>query len=199
MQKIANSERATWTYPEKTCLAFCSPTLSYSAAYYGLLRISETTGLHAVLAKDIQIGTNKRKILFILCTSKTDWKNNRPQLIKITSLTHQRPNKKNFKFKADATNYCPFSLLQEYIHIRGGYKGDQEHFFIYHDHSPIPSAHVRATLRKLLQKLRMDPTLYLFHGLRFGQASNLLKLGVSVETIKKLGRWRSNAFFWYLR
>ena len=41
--------------------------------------------------------------------------------------------------------------------------------------------------------------LYLFHGFQSGRASDLLKLGVSVETIKKLGRWHSNAVFRYLK
>ena len=57
----------------------------FASAYYGLLRISEVTGLHSILAKDVQVGTNKKKILFVLRTSKTHWTNNRPQLIKITS------------------------------------------------------------------------------------------------------------------
>ena len=41
-------------------------------AYYGLFRIGElTTGQHPVKAKDVHIGQNKEKMLFILHSSKT--------------------------------------------------------------------------------------------------------------------------------
>ena len=42
--------------------------------YFGLFRIGELTaasGNHAVLAKDIHIGRNKNKLMFVLHTSKT--------------------------------------------------------------------------------------------------------------------------------
>ena len=54
--------------------------------YFGLLRVSEvTSGGHPILAKDVQIAANKKKFLLILRTSKTYWKNSKPQLIKILS------------------------------------------------------------------------------------------------------------------
>ena len=46
----------------------------FAKAYYGMLRIGEVSkGDHPILAKDVHIGMNKRKILLILHTSKTDW------------------------------------------------------------------------------------------------------------------------------
>ena len=57
-----------------------------SMAYFRLFRMGElTSGDHPVLAKDVHLGLNKRKVLFILRTSKTHWKNERPQSIKISS------------------------------------------------------------------------------------------------------------------
>ena len=41
--------------------------------------------------------------------------------------------------------------------------------------------------------------LYSVHSVRMGRACDLLKLGLSVESIKKIGRWRSNAVFRYLK
>ena len=38
-----------------------------------------------------------------------------------------------------------------------------------------------------------------FHGLRAGRAVDLLRMGVSFETIKKLGHWKSNIVYEYLR
>ena len=58
----------------------------FISAYYGMLRVGEmTTGNHPVLATDVHVGVNKRKILFILRTSKTQGKDKKPQLIKICS------------------------------------------------------------------------------------------------------------------
>ena len=58
----------------------------FSTGYFGLFCIGElTTGDHPVLASDVHIGFNKRKILFILGTSKTHWKNSKPQSVKICS------------------------------------------------------------------------------------------------------------------
>ena len=112
----------------------------FAAAYYGLLRISEVMGIHAIKAADVQIALKKSKLLFMLRTSKTHWKNNRPQLIKISKekntaqqATHNRLGLKTF---------CPFRLLNDFVSIRGGYKHETEHFFVYSDKSPVQSAHV---------------------------------------------------------
>ena len=67
----------------------------FSTAYFGLFRISElTAGEHTVRVKDIQLGSNKRKLLFILWTSKTHRMDVKPQMIKITS-----SSKKSKKYK----------------------------------------------------------------------------------------------------
>ena len=58
-----------------------------STAYYRLFRVSElTSGVHPVLACDVQIAKNKKKSLFILRTSKTHGKSAKPQMVKISSL-----------------------------------------------------------------------------------------------------------------
>ena len=52
----------------------------FSASYYGLLRVSEVAAkTHPILVHDAHIATNKKKILFILRTSKTHSKSSRPQ------------------------------------------------------------------------------------------------------------------------
>ena len=58
----------------------------YTTAYFDLFRVGElTSGTHPVLARDVHVGENKQKLMFILCTSKTHGKDNKPQIIKITS------------------------------------------------------------------------------------------------------------------
>ena len=94
-----------------------------STAYFGLFRVGElTSGDHPVLARDVHIGANKNKILFILRTSKTHWKNSKPQLAKISSSADR-------KTAASTNQYCPFILLQEFLKVRGLYKSQNEPFF----------------------------------------------------------------------
>ena len=59
----------------------------FATAYYGLFRIGELADSpHAIKARDVHIGINKNKILFILWTSKTHDLNRHPQSIKISSV-----------------------------------------------------------------------------------------------------------------
>ena len=59
-------------------------TALFSTAYFGLFRVGELTeSAHAVRACNIKLALNKKKILFILESSKTHGKNILPQKIKI--------------------------------------------------------------------------------------------------------------------
>ena len=56
----------------------------FITAYYGLFRVGELAlGPHTILAKDVHIGQNKDKILFVLHSSKTHGKGDKPQMVKI--------------------------------------------------------------------------------------------------------------------
>ena len=57
---------------------------------------------------------------------------------------------------------------------------------------------MRTILIQALNSIGKDPRQFRIHGLSAGRACDLLKLDVSVETIKKLGRWKSNAVYSYL-
>ena len=58
----------------------------FLSMYFGLLRVSEVAkGAHPILAQDIHVGTNKKKMLFVLRSSKTHWKNTKPQQVKISA------------------------------------------------------------------------------------------------------------------
>ena len=57
-----------------------------STAYFGLFRIGEVTaGDHPILARDVHIGANKKKILFLLRSSKSHNQGSKPQSVKISS------------------------------------------------------------------------------------------------------------------
>ena len=181
-------------------LAILFKTL-FSTMYYGLLRVSEvSSGGHPVLARDVHIRGNKKKFMMILRTSKTHWKNMKPQIIKISASKSIVGD----KFKKDSTTTmdntsCPYQLLRDFASIRGGYVEDSEPFFMFSDRSHISPQQVNTCLKMVVKETGSDDTLYSGHSMRIGRTSGLYKLGLSVETIKKLGQWQSNAVFKYLR
>ena len=65
--------------------------------------------------------------------------------------------------------------------------------------TPVTPRHMNSCLKLMIKKCGFDKNLYGTHSLRAGRTCDLYKLGLSVETIKKIGRWRSNAVFRYLK
>ena len=172
----------------------------FSTAYFGLFRIGElTSGEHPVLAKDVYVGTNKRKMLFILHTSKTHGKGSKPQSIKITSTSKEKIHKDNNSKQPKQGMYCPYTLLSKYSKARIQRATDTEPFFVFRDRTPVTPSQAQSALKTISKLAKFKPSAYSFHSLRMGRSSDLLKLGVSVETIKKIGRWKSNAVFKYLK
>ena len=167
-----------------------------TSAYYGLLHIGEVSASpHVLLAKNVHVGVNKNKILFIFMTSKTHNEGDKPQMVKITS----SPSCNAGGIDQSCTKYCPFHLLKQYIAKRPYSFADSEQFFIFKDRSPLSPSQVLKAFHQSLLKAGLQPHAYTFHCLHSSRASGLLHLGLSVETIKKVGRWRSNSVFTYLR
>ena len=159
----------------------------FISGYYGLLRVGEMAkSPHVIKAKDIHIGTNKSKIMFILHSSKTHSKADKPQIIKIKG-----------KSTGDK-KFCPFVILRQYLSIRNSRRTDSEQFFIFREGSPVLPVHMRNVLYRCLVKLEFNPRSYGLHCLWSGHVSDMLKSAISVETIKKIGHWRSNAVYTYL-
>ena len=173
--------------------------------YYGMFRISEvTTVAHPVLARDVHIGKNKKKFLFILKTSKTHTKGMPPQLVKITSLSRENKwEKDKGKFNSDMNEYrsllCPCNSLRQYTHLCGGFHSELDPFFVFSDGSPVAPKQFTSFLKKTLTRTGFNNKFYGSHSLRSGRSGDLYKLGLSVETIKKMGCWKSNAVFRYLK
>ena len=96
------------------------------AAYFGLLRLGELTAdPHAILAKNVHLGENKNKILFILESSKTHGKDKKPQLVKISSRAineysaNKRKNYKIYQHSTDAEpTLCAYTILREFLRNR---------------------------------------------------------------------------------
>ena len=93
----------------------CFLSILYKAlfltAYYGLSHVGElTVEPHAILARNVHVAKNKNKLLFILESSKTHTKSDKPQLVKISSIPvkDQIHNNSNKKMKYS----CPFEALK---------------------------------------------------------------------------------------
>ena len=169
----------------------------YSSMYFGLLRIGEVTmGTHPIKACDVHTARNKKKLMFVLRTSKTHWTDSKPQIIKISSrFIGKKANNSN----VTDFEYCPYGLLTDYLDLRKGYNTQNEPFFILSNGEGVTPEFARNLLKELITDAGLDPKFYNCHSLRIGRATDLRNLNISVETIKKIGRWRSNAVFEYLR
>ena len=164
----------------------------YAITYYGLFRVSEVTKSdHVVKAVDVLKTNDGKKFLFILRSSKTHDKRHRPQKIRIEPNTNKKPRSGKF--------FCPVQLTIEYLEVRPLIHDTQEQFFIFRDGSPVTATQMRSTLKLALRNLHLDPDLYDTHSFRIGRATDLQKLNTPVDTIKALGRWKSNAVYNYLR
>ena len=165
-----------------------------------------TTGDHPIWVTNVHIADNKNKLLFVLRSSKTHGLYAKPQMVKITATDITKPNSKNNKaHNRGAKNKtlknwscCPYQLLRNYLHVRPKYLSIREPFFVFSDGTPIKPRHMRKTLKKILKMCGFNHNLYNTHSWRSGRLVDLLKLGVSVSSIKILGRWHSNAVFTYL-
>ena len=160
----------------------------FSPAYYGMLRVGELSqGNHTIKACDIHVGNNKDKILIVLYSSKTHGRESRPQKVKISAIPSIKSNQRRI--------FCPFKIIVQYMKFRGNYKSEKEQFFIFAD----GSQHIRKFLRELLDRLNLNSSLYDVHSFRGGRTSDLAKFGYSIDRIKSMGRWRSNAVYRYLK
>ena len=157
----------------------------FVSAYYGLLRAGEiAAGPHCILARNVHVGTNKHKILFLLKSSKTHTKGSKPQLIKISSHPVGDTDKQT------TTQTCPFNILREHIAVRPAAKHRNEQFFVFSDGTGVSIEQTRHVLRLLLKQLNFDASLYNLHSFRIRRCGNLYELGLSMETIKKIGHWK---------
>ena len=175
----------------------------FVTSYFGLFRVCKLTltlSSHVVRVMDVHIGKNKRKILFILRTSKTLSKSNRLQMIKISTKGDGNETSKR-KSLLDKSNgrFCPYELIRDYIDLRPKFHDTNEQFFVFRDYSPVTELHFRSTLHLMLKMMAYDKKLYNYHSFCIGRSCDLMKYGLTVETIQKIGRWKSNIVYAYLQ
>ena len=160
-------------------------------SYYGLLRVGEVSdSRHNIKALNVHIASNKQKILILLYSSKTHDKESRPQEVKISGSEITWSDRKFF---------CPFQVMRTFIKARGDVTSDQEPFFVFSDRSLVPANTLRVLLHKLLWNLNLQPEVFNFQSMRIGRATDMLIFGFTIEQIKRMGLWKSNVVYQYIR
>ena len=174
----------------------------FCIGYYGLFRVSELAKQqspaisdHAIKAANVHVGVNKDKLLFVLYSSKTHDKESPPQKIKIEANSSTQCSRGRHSNR----HFCPFRLMRQFMRLRGTYKDCKEQLFIFNDKIPVQPIHIRKVLSTCLSNLGLDSSLYGTHSLRIGRTGDMVRAGYSIEEVKRLGRWKSNAIFRYIK
>ena len=155
----------------------------FTVAYFRFFRVSElvwTESGHMVLAKNVNLGRNKRKLMFVLETSKMHSKACKPQIIKIAGKQMQLAEQKNNSTQKNSWTggVCPLTIVQQYLQMRGSYKDDSEPFFVFRDKSLVTATQTNIVLKKVIKSLGFDNRLYSFHGFRIDRTTDMLQMGV---------------------
>lgn len=153
-----------------------------ATGYYGMMRISEMVGKHALITEDVKISQNqlKRKVKCILRSSKTHHKGNMPQIVDIVP-----------DMEVLGTALCPFNILSTFSQLRPKRIHPGTQYFVFADGSRVTDRHYRSVLRMILTRLGLPARSFNTHSLRIGRASTLFKRKIPVDTIRKLGRWKT--------
>ena len=75
----------------------------------------------------------------------------------------------------------------------------EEGFFVFRDRSTVKPHNFRSTLKTMLTLAGFNPSMYSGQSFCSRCASDLIKLGMSVDAVKDIGRWKLNAMYKYLK
>ena len=165
----------------------CLFKAAYLVAYFGLLRVSEivfTNQINAnrpLLYSDVQVTDGSQAVLISIRVSKTD-QSGAPKILRIP--------------RSGNPSLCCVTAVQNYLHLRPCHS---QYFFSHMNGSPLTRSQFTGVLAKAIRCLGLPAQVYTSHSFRIGCASDLASKGLSNETIKKLGRWKSDAVERYIR
>lgn len=161
--------------------------------FYGMLRVGEmASGDHPVLARDVHFNHRLKKVQLILRTSKTHGRGDQPQYVKFSS-DDSRVFLYNKKF-------CPYTVVWEFMQVRGPKLSETDPFFVFGDNTPVKPYQMQAVLKRALSNFHLDPADFGIHSLRIGYATTLDHRHVSLDVIRRKGRWKgTNIVYRYIR
>ena len=165
----------------------------FLSAYFGFMRVSE----FAVLSKSPPFDAvlSFQDVTFSQSINSSQSGSVVIQLRK--SKNNQRGLPQSIRLVQSQGNpLCPVSALLLFSSVRPRIAGP---FFCHFDGSPLTQYQFHAVLRKVLVHLGLEGTRITSHSFRIGAASSASHLGVALDDVQSLGRWRSNAFLSYIR
>lgn len=86
------------------------------------------------------------------------------------------------------------------MNARGPKLHNLDPFFVFVDNSPVKPYQMQAVLKRALKGFGLDPTDFGIHSLRIGYATTLDHRHVSLDVIRRKGRWKgTNVVYRYIR
>ena len=158
--------------------------------------MTKSEGGHSIRFKDINYGTNKKKIMIALRSSKTHFRSQPPQIVTICRVVSNAMMQKS---RLSQQKYCPYDMILEYIRCWGPRSYENELFFIFRDRTQVKAKHFRSVLKKAISDAGIDDDNYNTHCLCIGRMKDLFKDGYTIDKIKEMGRWHSNPVYNYLK
>ncbi|XP_045621649.1 uncharacterized protein [Procambarus clarkii] len=117
--------------------------------------------------------------------------------ILLGSYKHSAGRTPTLSLKVNTNNrYCPVRALSKYLALRGTAPGP---IFLNAHGAPVTRQDFSRMLRGTLAALGLPPNDYAPHSFRIGRATQLSLDGHLQDTIKAVGRWRSDIFHSYVR
>lgn len=86
--------------------------------------------------------------------------------------------------------------MREFVKIRPSGEGT---LFCHFDKSPLTKYQFNAVIKKALSVCGLQGLRFTSHSFRIGAATTAFELGVPQEDIQRMGRWRSDSVFSYIR
>ena len=155
----------------------------FSALYHGALRSSEVSFNndcdHTLRYGDIQVYDD--------CIDLT-----------LNSYKHSK-SESILRIKASQDVSCFLSWYRKFSTTLAVVKNSSDYVFVSEDNSPITRNHLATRLKQSINDLGLNSDRYNTHSFRIGKATDMYREGYSDRQIAEAGRWKSNAFLYYIR
>jgi site-specific recombinase XerD len=153
-------------------------------AYFGLFRVSELVAPMPGTDSQLQLRDIKLSNNTYILVKLQNYKNN------------QRGKQVELKIPSIHHYLCPVQAISAYIAIRPSIGGP---LFCHSNGLPVTRSQFSFVLKKCISKTLFLAGHYRSHSFRIGRATDLAASGVTMETIKKMGRWSSDCYKTYIR
>ena len=137
---------------------------------------------HALKFNNVSFKNNDKTLCVKISSSKTDQKNESVTLI--------------IQTQSDI-DICPVLLLQSYLRIRFSCLKGSNKLFVHFNSEGLTRYQLCSVLQKCLQFCDI-PLHIRSHSFRIGRATDMAKMDVADEQIKRCGRWNSVSYLQYI-